>query len=70
MWVYCGDRQPPVWGEYRVLRKGIGNRPAYEDHCKWTPPINASEGYWINRKSTIIRTVIAWWEEETGDVRG
>lgn len=67
MWIYCTDRQPPAWGEYRVLRRGIGRRPPYEDRCRWSPPINASRGYWINGKSTIISTVIAWWEEVPGN---
>lgn len=67
MWINCEERQPERWGEYRVLRRGLGRRPAYEDRCKWSPPVNASPGYWINSKSTIITTVIAWWEEVPGD---
>jgi hypothetical protein len=62
-WVRCAERQPEQGGEYLVIRRGLGKRKKYEDRCKWTPPINASRGYWINQKSSIITTVVCWWEK-------
>lgn len=62
-WVQCIERQPEKGGVYRVIRRGIGKQKKYEDRCKWTPPINASRGYWINKKSSIITTVVCWWEK-------
>lgn len=66
-WISVEDRQPPAGGEYRVKRRGLGHRPDYEDTCRWSAPVNASRGYWINSRSTIISTVLAWWEDEDGD---
>ena len=64
MWVKCSERQPEKWGEYRVIRRGLGKRPRYEDLCRWTPPGSNTDGYWINSRCTIIQTVEEWWEEE------
>ena len=64
MWVKFSERQPDKGGEYRVMRRGLRKRPKYEDRCEWTPPINATHGYWINSRGVVIQTVEEWWEEQ------
>lgn len=54
------DRQPEKAGVYRVMRRGIGGRPDYEDQCSY------AQGLWRNRQGTVINSVTAWQEEGKG----
>ena len=68
-WIDVRDRLPEKGGRYRVLRRSLGNRPPYEDVCRYTPAINASPPYWSNSRGVIIKTVEAWKGERIDDDR-
>ena len=68
MWVSVKERQPVKAGEYKVMRRGIGNRPNYEDICKWNEPVHIRDfeiqGYWTNRVGKVIGSVESWEEAD------
>ena len=68
MWVSVKERQPVKAGEYKVMRRGIGNRPNYEDVCKYHEPVTTKymeiDGYWTNRVGKVIGSVESWEEAD------
>jgi len=63
-WVKVTERLPALAGWYRVKRRGIGRRPAFEDECHFTPACSAGGAYWSSRRGVIIVTIVEWYEEK------
>lgn len=61
-WIPVSERQPERGGWYAVVRRGRGDK-RFPDVCQWSPPINASDGYWVGGKGPI-RSVEQWLELE------
>lgn len=60
---YCvSDKEPESAGEYRVMRRAIGNRPDFEDRCFF----DRSDGRprWRNRQGKVIVSVVGWYGPE------
>lgn len=59
MWIECSKRKPEKDGVYRVIRRGLRNRPHYEDWCRY----ETETGRWKNSRGAVIGTV-EWWRED------
>lgn len=57
-WTPVTEKLPDSPGFYRVMRAGIGRRPAYEDICGYNPDTR----WWTNLQGTVIHSVLRWME--------
>lgn len=61
-WTPVSVRLPDKAGEYRVVRRGLGGRPRWEDLCDFVPATDKQPACWKNFRGVTIQTV-EWWKE-------
>ena len=70
-WIDIKNREPPVAGEYRVVRAGTGQSGGYESECAYEPPWPGAKrhksGFWYSMVSgNRVYNVQTWWEDSDG----